>query len=159
MKRCPRCGIVKPYSEFHANKARRDGLQTYCKPCRAVIDHDHYERVRGMRTPPRTWERGRADWLLGLKTGRPCTDCGRLYPPQVMQWDHLPGAPKLGDISTSFRRRPREDLLQELAKCELVCANCHAIRTFERAGWPSAWTAETELRRDTDARERTVPSS
>lgn len=134
MKRCPRCGKTKPISEFHKNKRRRDGLQTYCKPCRAVIDHDRYERKRGEPRPRRAWERGRTEWLLSLKRERPCTDCGRIYPPQVMQWDHLPGAPKLGDISTAFRKVSREQLLAEIAKCELVCANCHAMRTFERAG-------------------------
>jgi hypothetical protein len=52
-----------------------------------------------------------------------------------MQWDHLPGFPKLGNISTDFRWRSRQEILDEIAKCELVCANCHAIRTYERAGW------------------------
>jgi hypothetical protein len=135
MKRCARCGQTKPLSEFHKNRRRRDGVQTYCKRCRAVIDHDRYERLRGTRVPTRTWERGRAEWLLSLKTGRPCTDCGRLFPPQVLQWDHLPGAPKLGEISTGLRGRSRDDILDEIAKCELVCTNCHAIRTFQRAGW------------------------
>jgi len=130
---------MKPYSEFHQNRARRDGHQGYCKPCRAAIDHAAYERSRG-KPKARTWERGRAAWLLSLKTGRPCTDCHRLFPPQVMQWDHLPGTLKLGDISTGFRGRSREQVLEELTKCELVCANCHTIRTFERSGWASSWS-------------------
>lgn len=57
-----------------------------------------------------------------------------------MQWDHIPGNLKLGDISTSFKGRSRQDVLDEIAKCELVCANCHAIRTFERAGWAVSWS-------------------
>jgi hypothetical protein len=52
-----------------------------------------------------------------------------------MQWDHLPGALKLGSISTDFRGSSRQKILDEIAKCELVCANCHTIRTFGRAGW------------------------
>jgi hypothetical protein len=143
MKRCARCGETKPLSEFHNHSGRRDGVQTYCKPCRAVIDHERYERTRGTRVPARMWERGRHDWLLTLKAGRPCTDCGRIFPPEVMQWDHVPGAPKLGNISTDLRGRSREQILAEIAKCELVCANCHAIRTFERAGW-GGWLASAE---------------
>jgi hypothetical protein len=135
MKRCPRCGELKPLSEFHRHKKRRDGVQVYCKACRAQIDRERYERLRGTRVPSRTWERGRAEWLLSLKAGRPCTDCDRVFAPQVMQWDHMPGLEKLGDISTDFRGRSREEILEEIAKCELVCANCHAIRTFQRAGW------------------------
>ena len=135
VKRCARCGETKPLVEFHINRTRRDGLQTYCKPCRAVIDHASYERIRGTRVPSREWERGRAEWLLSLKRGRPCTDCGRVFPPEVMQWDHLPGLLKLGNISTDLRKRSREQVIQEIAKCELVCTNCHTIRTFARAGW------------------------
>jgi len=39
---------------------------------------------------------------------------------------------KLGDVSAVCWRRPREEVLAEIAKCELVCANCHAIRTYRR---------------------------
>ncbi len=52
-----------------------------------------------------------------------------------MQWDHLPGMTKRREVSnmvlTGFRR---ETILDEIAKCELVCANCHAVRTFDRYG-------------------------
>jgi hypothetical protein len=140
VKRCPRCGETKDHSAFHLNRMRRDGLQSICKSCRAVIDHDRYERQRGTRKPTRTWERGRRLWLLSLKTGRPCTDCGKIFLPQVNQWDHLPGNLKLGNISTSLRDRSRQEILDEIAKCELVCANCHALRTFERAGWAASWS-------------------
>jgi hypothetical protein len=51
-----------------------------------------------------------------------------------MQWDHLPGNLKLGNISTDLRGRSRQEILDEIAKCELVCANCHAIRTFNALG-------------------------
>ena len=39
MKRCVRCGETKPLSDFHIHRGRRDGVQTYCKRCRAVIEH------------------------------------------------------------------------------------------------------------------------
>lgn len=90
MKRCARCHLTKRLADFHVNVARRDGVQTYCKFCRAVIDHERYERRRGTELPTRRM------------TGE------------------------------------REAVLEELAKCELVCTNCHTIRTFERAGWPRA---------------------
>jgi hypothetical protein len=51
-----------------------------------------------------------------------------------MQWDHLPGTPKLAAVS-ELRSRSKATILDEIEKCELVCTNCHTIRTFERAGW------------------------
>ena len=49
-----------------------------------------------------------------------------------MQWDHLPGFVKLGEISGRLRNASRAKILAEIEKCELICANCHAIRTFNR---------------------------
>lgn len=33
MKRCPRCGEVKPAGDFHRNRSRRDGLDSCCRAC------------------------------------------------------------------------------------------------------------------------------
>jgi hypothetical protein len=52
-----------------------------------------------------------------------------------MQWDHLPVFQKFGDISGGFPGRTEDEILREIAKCELVCTNCHIIRTFQRNGW------------------------
>lgn len=137
VKRCHRCGQTKPLSEFHVNRHRADGVQTYCKPCQAEIDRARYQAALTAGIP---WKRSNPGikstyrWMVSLKTGKPCTDCGRVFPPAAMQWDHLPGHKKLADVS-SLRDRPRDVILAEVAKCELVCVNCHTIRTVKRAGW------------------------
>lgn len=134
MKRCPRCAETKPLTEFHKNPSRKDGVSSVCKPCRRLYDHERYERLqqRLIAYRPQRSERGRRAWLRGLKERKPCTDCGRVYPYQVMQWDHRPGFEKVGDLSEAFWGRSRDEVLAEIAKCDLVCANCHAIRTFAR---------------------------
>jgi hypothetical protein len=144
MKLCPRCGLVKPLGEFSPNRARRDGVQSMCKPCRRIYDHERYARIHGREidNQPLRSEPGRKAWLRSLKDGTPCTDCGRVYPPQVMQWDHKPGFEKVGDISADFWDRTREEVLAEIAKCDLVCTNCHAIRTFKRSEWGQKWLKE-----------------
>ena len=144
MKYCPGCREVKPRSAFAQHAGRVDGLQPYCKECRGTIDHERYERRVG-RQVPRSFqrsERGRKAWLRSLKERRPCTDCGRVFPRQVMQWDYKPGFEKLGEISVDFWGRTRDEVLAEIAKCDLVCANCHAVRTFARAPWGLRWLRE-----------------
>jgi hypothetical protein len=59
----------------------------------------------------------------------PCADCGILFPSYVMQFDHLED--KKFTLSKSPTRK-WEKVLEEIAKCEIVCANCHAIRTHLR---------------------------
>jgi len=61
-----------------------------------------------------------------------------------MQWDHLPGFDKIGDISGSWTGRSEQEILDEIAKCELVCTNCHTIRTFRRNGWDTPSVHENE---------------
>jgi len=74
-------------------------------------------------------------WNRELKQATPCAGCGGTFHPDAMSWDHLPGTVKLDDISNLIRRRfRRQVIIEEMAKCELVCANCHAVRTFERRG-------------------------
>ena len=29
----------------------------------------------------------------------------------------------------------KEAILEEIAKCDLICANCHRIRTAKQLGW------------------------
>ena len=64
---------------------------------------------------------------------QPCTDCGVLYPPEVMEFDHVPGrGKKLYNIG-QFKYEPMtQKIKDELAKCDVVCANCHRMRTHSR---------------------------
>lgn len=61
----------------------------------------------------------------------PCTDCGVKYPYYVMQFDHT--GDKNFTIGVYARQAlAAERLIEEIAKCEVVCANCHAERTHTR---------------------------
>lgn len=74
--------------------------------------------------------------LQELKLAFGCTDCGYKDHAEALQFDHLPQYPKSFNLSQTIAlsRITETELLDELAKCEVVCANCHAIRTAERRG-------------------------
>ena len=132
MKRCSRCGLIKPRSEFH-RYSRGDGCQPWCKTCRKSYDRDYCLRNKKRWAENKAaWNDKRKQWLRDLKIGRSCADCGGVFPPEAMQWDHLPGTVKLGEISNQLRNWKPKLIYEELAKCELVCANCHAVRTAMR---------------------------
>ena len=61
----------------------------------------------------------------------PCLDCGLVFPPYVMDFDHVRGR-KLRNVSLCVAY-PKAKILAEIKKCELVCSNCHRIRTHERS--------------------------
>lgn len=73
------------------------------------------------------------DHVNKLKESSPCTDCGQDYPYYVMQYDHI-NSDKVAGVATLLRTSTLAKALEEIAKCELVCANCHAIRTWTRHG-------------------------
>lgn len=77
----------------------------------------------------REWRRQRRIKFNELKK-KPCTDCGGEFPPHVMDFDHKDGV-KLGRISTMATQVSWDKLLAEIAKCDLLCANCHRIRSFD----------------------------
>ena len=60
----------------------------------------------------------------------PCLDCGRTYPPCVMEYDHVRGIKRCPVSRLLSRDQGLRCILAEIAKCELVCANCHRIRTW-----------------------------
>jgi hypothetical protein len=73
-----------------------------------------------------------------IKTDRGCESCGYKANPAALQFDHLDPATKL--ISASGRRvtpasmlgYSQAMILAEIAKCRVLCANCHAIHTVEQ---------------------------
>lgn len=73
----------------------------------------------------RTW--------VNLQKQRPCTDCKGTFNPWVMDFDHLEGKKKVAGISQLVQQAKSKKVIEEeMAKCELVCANCHRERTHRR---------------------------
>jgi hypothetical protein len=69
--------------------------------------------------------------VRAYKLEKGCIDCGYRENPVALSFDHLPGTVKVRDIK-SGQQLGWQALLDEIAKCEVVCMNCHVIRTSER---------------------------
>jgi len=67
-----------------------------------------------------------------LKMDRPCYDCGGVFLPCQMDWDHLPRFKKCFTIGNKKMSRKFELVIEEINKCQLVCASCHRLRTESR---------------------------
>ncbi len=73
---------------------------------------------------------GTLAWLRGLRQV-PCMDCSGTYPPYVMEFDHRDPKTKVFALTSNRAMlKPREELLAEIAKCDIVCSNCHQARTY-----------------------------
>jgi hypothetical protein len=65
-----------------------------------------------------------------LKAAAACADCNKNYPYYVMDFDHIEAKEYL--ISKLVNSGNISRLEKELTKCEIVCSNCHRIRTYKR---------------------------
>ncbi len=67
-----------------------------------------------------------------LKSKTPCKDCGIIYPHYVTDYDHIDPTNKRSTVSSLAGLSYSWDIVQEeIAKCELVCSNCHRTRTWK----------------------------
>ena len=72
-----------------------------------------------------------ADYIRQLKSNSPCIDCKVSYPYYVMDFDHVRGV-KHKNVSELISTLSKKKIDLEIAKCEIVCSNCHRIRTHMR---------------------------
>lgn len=79
------------------------------------------------------WRKARA--VIDAAKLKPCEDCGRTFDPICMDFDHRPGEVKLAAVAKMPTDFTIEKIIAEIAKCDLVCACCHRLRTRRRGGY------------------------
>jgi hypothetical protein len=136
---CSRCGVSKPDDQF--SRFMRFG-KTYsrkqCRDCRREIKRApsaasarrRYPDMKLRKDLHRKELRDQKIAIVNKLKDVPCADCGRKWPAVAMDFDHVRGE-KITDIGRMVQSAYSvETLLAEIAKCEVVCACCHRIRTF-----------------------------
>jgi hypothetical protein len=136
LRRCGRCRQYKRLSEFNWRRKGRGQRDNMCRPCRAAYKREHYlaNKQRYIEQAARSKRRQRVRrtlYLLEYFKTHPCLDCGETDP-VVLEFDHL--RDKSFDITQGLDFRNWQSILDEIEKCEVVCANCHRRRTCQRRG-------------------------
>lgn len=72
-----------------------------------------------------------AKYIQELKEKTPCMDCKMQYPYYVMDFDHVRGI-KHKNVAELIPSLSKKKIDEEISKCEIVCSNCHRIRTHLR---------------------------
>jgi hypothetical protein len=131
-----RCGKAKPVAEFAWRRKARGQRDNLCRGCRAEYGREHYlanrERyIDQARIQKQKLAVERTTYLIEFFETHPCADCGETDP-VVLELDHR--GEKLFDIGQALPYRNWQSILDEIAKCEVVCANCHRRRTAFRKG-------------------------
>jgi hypothetical protein len=127
-RRCARCKKEKPFTDFGPKS--RGGLQPYCRPCQSAYHREHYLRNKKEYISAAKRRLERMLEIMRVAKDRPGADCGIRYPYYVMDFDHREGEDKLANVG-ALRYMSEETLRAEIAKCDVVCANCHRERTWQ----------------------------
>lgn len=112
MRKCVRCGVRRPPEDFYEAPKRP------CRICNRGAMQARYAK--------------RAAILDKIKMDSGCVDCGYRENSQALEFDHLPQFEKLHRVSAFRVSGSEEQMYAEIAKCEVVCANCHRVRTMSR---------------------------
>lgn len=135
LRTCSICKIDKELTSdnFAWKNKVKQVYQWHCKPCQKEYRTRHYnDRKQYYIDKSSTWRNEQKiifyEWLSQQK----CCDCS-LSDIRVLEFDHLHD--KEFEISKKIGSVLFETLLIEIEKCDIVCRNCHAIRTAERGNW------------------------
>jgi hypothetical protein len=122
MKTCKDCGVTAPKNTFPQRSAR-------CKLCHNIYTRKHYQENKKYYADKRIRQVAKVnEWVRKYKTDNPCTDCGKFFHYCQMDFDHLDDK----EFSVAMIKSSIARVKKEIAKCELVCSNCHRLRTFSR---------------------------
>lgn len=146
MKKCTVCNETKNLDEFHWRNKSKGTKLGVCKSCKnkrsaelwssGSLKQDNYA-AKARRVAKAQ------DYLWSILSTSSCLDCGETNP-IVFEFDHVRGE-KFSDISKMVSSNyGLKAIIEEVAKCDIVCANCHKIRTSTRANhWRVARVAST----------------
>lgn len=135
-KKCPSCGLTKSLAEFSWRDSARTKPQSYCLTCARDAWRRWYANERNRRhhlalvARRRRRRIDRNQKTIARLKDRPCADCGGHFPTFVMDFDHV--RDKLSVVSTLVYSASTERLIAEATKCDVVCSNCHRMRTQRR---------------------------
>jgi hypothetical protein len=125
-KKYTQLSLMRDYS-MGAFKRELAKVEPVCANCHREISLPTH------RTATTAWRT--LSWLLDIiKAAAPCDDCGGVYPLVMLDFDHRQPTHKLFALSTArnYAIRHLSRVLQEVRKCDVVCACCHRVRTQAR---------------------------
>lgn len=125
---------LEKYRSEHPEKIAEANREQYLKNRGDRLSNQKRYKLEKSGMLRRNGERLKAEKraLLVQIKDRPCADCGHKFPAPAMDFDHVRGTKK-GNLATmAGNQNSTETLLEEVSKCDVVCACCHRLRTHER---------------------------
>lgn len=135
VKTCRDCGVEKDVTELVTeNRRGRVDVRPWCKECKRawMKSYNSTEKRKADRKSRNVAKRDELiKWFAALKEASPCLDCGQSYRWYVMDYHHRDRRTKRAVVYKVLTNTlSKTSTLREIAKCDLLCSNCHRERTF-----------------------------
>lgn len=138
MKKCSKCLQELPFSEFYKRNNRESGYQSRCRACCKVYSKSWREWSPERKQRFNDWKQVKKAEVRDIYTeymsDKSCIDCGE-SDFVVLVHDHVTGEKRGGVHELINRGHKWETVLEEIAKCEIRCCNCHTRKTAARGNW------------------------
>jgi gp210 len=148
MKPCSKCGEHKPKSDFFVRNTATGTRHAQCKQCykaqRRTTHAEHYRKNQAayQQRAKQRRERLRVEFrynMLAYLRDKSCAICGE-DDVRVLEFDHINPKSKRFSISQAVRLGYSwPDVVVEMKKCRILCANCHKRHTAQQMGWYKAF--------------------
>ena len=138
MKKCIKCEQLKNENEFHFKNKKIGKRKNTCKCCQKKYRKYYYNENRdrlikySIESSKKITLRNQ-QYLWDYLKNRPCIDCGNDNP-IVLEFDHR--EEKITEVTKAAKNGwSIENIKKEIDKCDIRCANCHRIKTFNDFNW------------------------
>jgi len=132
IKYCPKCKKIKFDQDFNRDRQTKDGRCGWCRICKRADQKVRYHADQKEILTQRAAHRlVRRLWFDEYRSKLSCQECGFSHP-GALQFHHRKTETKRYNISIIVAQAySMKTILKEIAKCDILCANCHSIHHFE----------------------------
>ncbi len=140
IKVCSKCNEEKTLSDFNYRNKSKGTHQAHCRECTKVYLKKHYSDnqqyyIKKAAKHTRRYEKLAQKTIFEIKLSNPCVSCGE-SDPRVLDFDHIDTTDKLDNVANMVKGGySLSRILEEVEKCQILCANCHRIKTAEHFGY------------------------
>ncbi len=132
---CNHCGETKPVDEFNWRWKSRGERQRTCRSCQNKQKSNWYlknketHKSNVYKNKLKKIEAAR-EYIWNYLSTHPCQECGE-NDPSVLEFDHVKGKKKAEVTKLMRDGYSIGAIQQEIAKCVVLCANCHKKKTYK----------------------------
>ena len=123
MKTCSKCKVPKNETEFHTKTNGK--LDYQCKECHREYVRKHYDENQQYYVDKAIRaKKKKVDWYNDFKSKLKCEVCGESHP-ATLDFNHKDPSKKDFAVAAMVNRYSIKRILEEVQKCQVLCANCH----------------------------------